>query len=336
MILNGKQIASATRGANRVVEGEDGFRFFRFSEDEERAYQGTSFEGKTASPAGVELVFHTDAAAVTLSVFVEKATTRGYFAFDVFSNGAYVGSLKNFEDGSLLCGYAGKPRPMGEFEQRFALGEGQKQVRVVLPWSVFVTVHRIELEDATAFEPVEAPAKKLLLYGDSITHGYDALHPSGSYAARLTRALGCEGFNKAIGGEMFRPALGEADSGVKADIVTVAYGTNDWNKLDADTFRANCRGFLSALCERQRDARIFVITPIWRSDEDEPPRPFGPFADVERIMREVCADLPVIVIRGYDFLPHDIATFGDTKLHPNLNGFDFYFHSLLSEIQKYI
>ena len=333
MKLNLQQITSITRGVMRVTEEKDGFHFFRFSDSEQCAYNGTKFETKTTSTAGVEMEFDTDATAIELKVNTTAATTRYYFACDVFVNDSYVGSVKNFDDGSLLCGYAGKSRPQGDFEGTLDLGEGTKRVRVVLPWSVVCVVREMTLVGATLLVPVKSD-KKVLLYGDSITHGYDALHPSGSYAARLTRALEAEGFNKAIGGDVFRPALGEADSGVVADIVTVAYGTNDWNTMDAGTFRANCEGFLRALCERQPQAKIFVITPTWRKDEAEPIRVFGPFADVERIMREICELLPVTVVRGYDLVPHDVDNFGDTKLHPNLRGFEFYFNNLLAEMKR--
>ena len=332
MRLDLQQITSVTRGAIKVTDESDGFHFFRFSESEQQVYRGTKFEGKTASTAGVTMEFDTDGESLMLAVTVAPSTTRYYFACDVFVNDHYIGSVKNFADGSLLCGYAGKPHPQGNFDGTFSLGKGSKRVRIVFPWSVVCVLREMTLTGATFAEPVHA-SRRMLLYGDSITHGYDALHPSGSYAARLARALGCEGFNKAIGGEMFRPALAEADSGVDAEIVTVAYGSNDWNSLDADTFRANCEGFLSALCRREKSAKIFVITPIWRRDEDEPPRTFGGFSDVERLLCEICANLPVTVIRGYDLVPHDTDNFGDTKLHPNLRGFEHYFNNLLPKIQ---
>ncbi len=336
MKLNLEQIRAITNGVCRVEELADGFHFYRFSESELAMYDIVEkFKVRPLCTAGVEMEFETDGTELYLAVHTEEGSSRHYFAFEVFVNDEPRGSIKNFEDSTLLRGYAGKARQQGDFEGRFDLGKGMKRVRVTFPWAVIGHVRSMELVGATSLKPIKYE-KKLLLYGDSITHGYDALLPSGTYGARVAHALGCEGFNKGIGGEVFRPALGEADSGVKADIVTVAYGTNDWNSQDQDTFRANCRGFLEAVCERQKDAKIFVITPIWRSDEAEPERKFGPFSGVEPIMREVCADLPVTVIRGYDFLPHDTDTFGDNKLHPNLYGFDFYVKSLLGEMRKYL
>ena len=336
MKLNCEQITSAVWGAIDVNEEADGFHFFRFSHAEQEAYRETKFENKMQGSAGVEMVFDTDATAVRLTGYTVSSCSRQYYAFDVFANDCYMGSVKNFEDSNAQNGYSGGKYPLGEFDGRVSLGAGNKRVRVVFPWSTETVLREIEAENATVLSPVEAPSKKLVLYGDSITHGFDALHPSGSYAARLTRALGCEGFNKAIGGACWHPPLGEADCGVEADIVTVAYGTNDWNSLKREDFYINCKGFMEGLCLRMSGAKIFVITPIWRKDWDEPKRAFGDFYDVEPLMREICADLPVTVISGDALFPHDTDYFGDRKLHPNLRGFEIYFENLLKQMQKFL
>ena len=334
MKLDLQQITSITRGAMRVAEEADGFHFFRFTESEQEIYVGTKFESRSFTPAGVEMIFDTDATALGIGLSVSEGSSRDYFACDVCAGGEYLGSVKNYEDSSLLCGYAGKKgRQYGDFEGAFELGQGTKRVRVVLPWSAICVVRWLTLDGATTLVPVKSE-RKILFYGDSITHGYDALLPSRSYTSRLAESLGCEGFNKGIGGERFHPALSEVDCGVEADIVVIAYGTNDWNGADADTFRANCEGFLRNVCARQKRAKIFVITPIWRRDEFEPVRQFGPFSSVEPMMRDVCADLPVTVIRGYDLVPHETENFGDTKLHPNHRGFCHYHDNLLAEIKK--
>ena len=333
MKLTLQEIKSVARGVVNVTEEADGFHFFRFSESEREMYSKTKFASRTDATAGVSLEFDTDATGLFLAITESSASSRKYFAVDIFVDGGYVGCLRNYEDGNKISGYAGRDYPEGDFEGDFDLGSGRKRVRVLLPWSAKCVIRRLELAGATFITPTP-DRPKLLIYGDSITHGYDALHPSGTYTDRLAQALGYEGVNKGIGGEIFRPELAALDSGVSAEMITVAYGSNDWNSLDADTLRANCRGFFETLCKRQKNARIFAITPIWRRDEDDPPRVCGPFSVAESIIREVCADLPVTVIRGYDLLPREIEVFGDTKLHPNHYGFDFYFKNVLAAIQN--
>ena len=67
----------------------------------------------------------------------------------------------------------------------------------------------------------------MLVYGDSITHGYDALAPSKAYSVSVPFTLSANAINKAIGGEIFFPTLARIKSNINPDYITVAYGTND-------------------------------------------------------------------------------------------------------------
>ena len=170
MQLNLQQITAATRGAVCVEQQTDGFHFSRFTKSEQDMYNQTKFADKHPSTAGISLEFDTDATALSLAITEQPASSRKYFAMDVFANGEYVGSIRNFEDGNKACGYAGREYTVGDFEGTFSLGQGSKRVRVLFPWSAKCVLRRAELTDATFFAP--APARpKMLLYGDSITHG---------------------------------------------------------------------------------------------------------------------------------------------------------------------
>ena len=70
--------------------------------------------------------------------------------------------------------------------------------------------------------------KRILCFGDSISQGYDALYPSNQYTPQLAKLLDAEEYNKAIGGEIFRPELALARDDFEPEYITVAYGTNDW------------------------------------------------------------------------------------------------------------
>ncbi len=59
---------------------------------------------------------------------------------------------------------------------------------VHLPWSVKTWIEEISLDDGAFVEAVR-PKKKLMAFGDSITQGFDALHPAKRYVATL-----CESF----------------------------------------------------------------------------------------------------------------------------------------------
>ena len=81
----------------------------------------------------------------------------------------------------------------------------------------------------------------MIMFGDSITHGYDALNPSFSYANRLADLLNADFVNKGIGGERFFPTLAQLKDDIEPDYITVAYGTNDWAHSPKEVFDKNSK-----------------------------------------------------------------------------------------------
>jgi len=333
MKLSYEQIRAMTWGAVRVAEEDGGVAFHRFTEEEERLYAAMKPEHseKALASSGIRLVFRTDSPTLKLAAEFLTGTSRVYYSLDVAVNGAVVGSLDNYSPMELIPNYTTVQLPLGEAEAVFDLGEGEKTVTVYLPWSVRTVLRELSVADGCFAEPVR-PAKTLLVYGDSITQGYDAERPSCCYAALLANHLQAEEVNKAIGGEVFFPELARCDTGCSPDYVSVAYGTNDWGKVTEQEFEENCAAFYRILSEKYPAATIFAITPIWRKDIPDFPerRSFHLVADY---IRRVTADLPnVRLIDGWDFVPKDESYFADLRLHPNDKGFAEYAKHLCEAI----
>ena len=333
-----RKIALGCAGVNE----EDGkIRFHRFTENEEKFYErrdainGTALRSRCSAPAGVKLSFATDSKNLKISVSVNAATSRSYFSFDVFENGNLLGYLANFEESELLENYTEQNFPLGKLEKSFLLSGGKSEITIYFPWSVFVDDFGIELDDGASLEAVR-PSKKLLVYGDSITQGYDALRPCNRYAAKIAEFLGAEEINKAIGGEIFVPGLAEGKLDFEPDYISVAYGTNDWSTTDGESFRENVKSFFGFLSKNYPDSKIFAISPIWRLNfEDE--KPFGDFFSVEKIIKEVVAELEnVELIQGFDLVSHDKKLFADLRLHPRDSGFFEYFENLSRKIGELV
>ena len=251
----------------------------------------------------------------------------------MFVNGKAVGYLDNFSDVQLPVDYTGVQLPLGHAEKEFILGEGDKEVCVYLPWSVCPLLEELSLEDGAYVIPVK-PGKKLLAFGDSITQGYDALRPSASYISRLADKLQAELLNKAIGGEVFFPALAETKEDFAPDYITVAYGTNDWGTCEESVFQENCKAFFAKLAANYPDAKIFAVTPIWRLGCDVE-RKCGSFESITATIREVTAAYKnITVISGFDFVPKSQDYFADLRLHPNDKGFACYSDNLYNELCK--
>lgn len=325
MILTFDQIREITHGAARVEQQNGAVRFFRFTEAQQEAYLQASpndFYKKTFATAGVRLCFTTDSAFVRLRYRMTKASSRCFGWFDVYEKGVLVAHFGG-DTSQVLEGCAEVP-----------LCHGEKKVEIYFPWSAAGEILSLELEDGAAVCPVK---KKLsmLAFGDSITQGYDAVYPSRSYQNRISDLLDASCINKGIGGERFFPELLGISENVKPDLITVAYGTNDWSKRDPVTYEENCRGFFSALTSRYPDAKIIVITPIWRADNTKQ-TPFGaPLWEAVRLIKAVCAEFPgICVIHAGSFTPRLAEFYSDGYLHPNDFGFAFYAENLYPAIVK--
>ena len=337
MKLTLENIKKIANGAVRVESDDVGIRLYRFTEEQEELYRisNDDFYMKNFSTSGIKLWFKTNSRELYLKIFTTPASSRRYFSVDVFSNDKLVGCLDNFSEKDLPENYVQGEYPLGSFSKSFSLGDGEKEVCIYLPWSVGVAIEEMSLDDGATIKPIKM-SKKILAFGDSITHGYDAIRPSNRYMAKLSKKLEAEEFNKAIGGEVFFPELAKLRDDFTPDYITVAYGTNDWNRLDEETFKANCRAFFENLLKNYPNSKVFAITPIWRKDMNEE-REFGDFKRVEEDIKSIAEAIGnIIVISGFGFVPEDEKFFADQRLHPNDKGFEHYEKHLYEAVLPYL
>lgn len=335
-----EQITAAAQGAVRIEGQEDGIHFFRFTQEQQNVYAGSAMYRKCLATAGVVLAFRTDSRRLTLSVSAAVATNRHAFAHDILKDGRLIGQLGNQDQVEMKKGSVeGEPvdRPgssLGEFTGTFDLGDGEKEIRIVFPWSVVSVLEDLELEDGASMVPAVRSGKKILFYGDSITQGYDAKYPSMHHTMRLAALLGAEGLSRAIGADRFCPKLAACRDAFEPEYILVAYGTNDWTHLGWEEFQRNCSEFYRLLAEGYPKARILALTPIWRKDH-EAEKEMGEFSRVGEWIEETTAQYSnITVIRGFDLVPHDSRYYSDGRLHPNDDGFREYYEGLEREFKK--
>lgn len=333
MNLTYSQIKACTSGAVRVAQEKDGIHFYRFTQEQEDLYKARKedFYNKTFYTSGIQLQFQTDSRSLFIKADLSYINSRSYFALEIFKDNKRIDTIQNFNEADGRKSYIGVRLSMGNYEKQVDLGDGTKEIRILFPWSGKTVLQALALEDGASFAPIKF-SKKLLCFGDSITQGYDALYPSNKYTTRLAEYLKAEEHNKAIGGEIFFPALASAKEDFTPDLITVAYGTNDWRCVTREQFRQNCEAFFSNLCQTYPNTKILVIAPIWRKDTDEE-TDFAAFTDVEIEIKQIVKAYPQItLVSGYDFVPKDPEYFADLRLHPNDRGFDFYFDNLIKAI----
>ncbi|MBQ3063870.1 MAG: SGNH/GDSL hydrolase family protein [Clostridia bacterium] len=322
MKLTTNDIRALAHGTVSVKETTDGYTMLcRFSDKQMDYYKRTNeeFYIKSFCTASARLEMTTDADAISFVYRAKKAASRRFFYFDLYVDGAmtaHVGEDAVDEKTDTVT---------------LPLPSGTHRVALYLPALFSCELKDVTLENATLATPVEK-ATKMLALGDSITHGYDAVYSSLSYVNIVADALDASVVNQAIGAEIFNPGLVDGDLGFTPDIVTVAYGTNDYFKCARDEFAENANEFYARLRKAFPTAKIYALLPIWRGDRDAVTR-VGTFEDAREIVRAAAeAQEGITVIDCYTFVPHLPEFFSDKFLHPNDIGFSCYATGLLKAL----
>ena len=315
-----EQLRPLTRGAVRITEEDGYFRFYRFSEAQQAVYN-ENVRGVAAS--AIRLEFETDAASFVLSGSIRSGSSREFYYFDIFVNGVF-------------CRHEGSEsyQEHPDFSFEVPLTEGKiSRVAVYFPCLSAVLISSLEFHGGKILLPVWKK-RRMTCFGDSITQGYDARYPSLAYPNQLADAWSAEIFNKAIGGDIFRPALAAAEDPVKPDLITVAYGTNDWSHCSREEFQHNGTEFFRILTEKHPGVPVYVLLPIWRVNCETRQTAVGSFMEMHDAIREFCEPYPQItVVNGWPLVPHLEACYSPDGVHPNDFGFQFMARNLLRAIK---
>ena len=315
MVLTVDQIRAATRGAT-VTEEDGAFAFHRFAPAQELHFDEHD-RLRAKSTAGVRLEFLTDSETVGFS-FTDAwlSCNRGFFYADLLIDGnllAHAGTdLGHLQEGCPNV------RRLPDILHEEKLFPGRKRVTLYLPAVACARLRKLELSDGASFEPVR-PARRIVSFGDSITEGMDACFPSFHYINRTAGAFDAEVFNFAIAGGGFDPGIltGEMPA---ADLVTVAYGTNDYRHASPDDFSFRLSEFFRRIARFYPETPVFVMVPFYRIPMDETGKAFqiGTLDEVrEAIRREASRYGNVTVLPSKFYVPPIPAFFGDGRLHPN-------------------
>ncbi len=325
MKLTFEQIKAVTKGAARITEEANGVHFYRFTEYQDRYYSTQSdFYYKTFGTAGIVLEFVTDSSNVTIETENTLAASRKFVFYDIYANGTLVAHMGS------------RDTAVGIFGGKYKLPDGTKTLQIYFPWGSAGVLRYLELDDGSSVIPTTRP-NRMLMFGDSITQGYDSLYPSHSYATVLADHLNADARNKGVGGDCFCPGLIDEEETTNPDYITVAYGTNDWYSKTPDEIENNAREFYGKLSKLYPNAKIFAITPIWRIGCETTARPGGIFTEIASLIRRVTEELAnVTVIDGFNLVPHDPKLFLDGGLHPAESGFAYYAERLFAKIKEHI
>ena len=322
MNLTYEQIKSVTVGALFCEEQEDGIHFYKCTQKQTDAWAAISphLKERAIATTGIRLDFYTNSKELRFSCGNEgkyelHINNLLRQQFKVGSEETPLGS----EIISPLCDPFGNPLD-------------EARVTLYLPSHHAGTIKSIALDDG-AYIKIPDYDCKLLMIGDSITQGWDSEFDSFSYAYMLSRTLNANSIIQGIGGAMYHETTLDQIP-FDPDIVTVAYGTNDYHNYDTyERLRWHVSKYLDGIKEMYGDKKIFVISPIWRGKVGWP---MGSFEGCrETIIKEI-EKRGMIHIDGLNLVPPIPSLFADAWLHPNALGFAFYGENVTREVLKHL
>lgn len=330
MQVNTELLKKLLKGAVSVQNEDEWLCLYRFTEKQSNYYFEKTPDTlylKTRTSAGVKLDFVTDADKISFDFRVRTTCGRTFYSFDLYVDGVFCDELYVM---NLISKSSGTVS--------FSLPEGAHRITIYFPNLMRTDVKNVILDGESFAEPV--PSKmKILCLGDSITQGYDAYHSSLSYVNRISEALDAEILNQAIGAEVFDEKILDEELPFDPDLITIAYGTNDWAVLESkEQFLTGAENFFKKIKNIYPDKKIVYISPIWRGDYQ---RPFGTqdtavggFEESVKALQMLAKENGLFVVDGIPLTPHHSDFFADQFLHPNDLGFGFYAENLLRELKK--
>ena len=264
----------ALRGAVEVERTARGLRPYRLPAWARAQVPDAFMRQTSAESAGVRLAFRTAATTLELEVSArrmapDEASELPASRYELTSDGVVVAEadavagsryLFSFEDprGIVVDGapsvvrFAGLPSVESEYE-------------LWLPFTDAVEVLALRA-DAPVRPPAAGNVVRWLHHGSSISHGYRADAPTGTWPAVAARAAGVDLTNLAFSGSaMLDPFTARTMRDRPADLISLKVGINlvNGDVMRMRAFRPAVDGFLDTLREGHPTAPIVVISPIW-------------------------------------------------------------------------
>ena len=320
MKLTFEQIKSVTFGAVRIEQQEDGIHFYKCTEKQLAGWYSLdkSLGDRALTTTGIRLDFHTDAKEVSFTVDAMGPGTGA--KFEILLN-----------DVPELCAYLPKDDEPHTFTM--VLPERENRVTFILPsHNVPGILKAVELKEAAVFR-AHAFDTKIIFLGDSITQGWNAKHDSMSYAYLVARFFNADCIIHGVGGGRFDKVTFEKVENFDPEIVTMAFGTNDFGFYQTlEELEQKADEHLAAVAQAYPDKIRICMTPLRRIDE-ETPKAMGTNRQLRQVIERTAKKYGFHVIDGYNILPYSEDFFAD-GVHPNALGFSVVADRMIAAILK--
>lgn len=321
-LLERDDLAELLTGCIRTEKTDTGLRFHRLTERQVDHFEETNeaWGLRANCTAGVQLNLVTNSRTLELTGRILPGA-RQYAGLDVEVDGRVIGAHR------LDVSDKTRTIQLAEFAMRH-----RREITVTFPQSAILDLDAITVEADSEVESVKRNGPQYLAIGDSITQGMDAQGPASAYPVQLARMLNAELLNLGVGGHIFDVDALDSELPFSPDIVTVAYGTNDWSReITREEISETVKDYLERLTPMVPDADIYVLTPIWRENGNEV-RKGGTLVEFSAAIARVAGSFGnVTVIDGTTLVPNRSDLLPDGT-HPNDEGFLHYAINLRREI----
>ena len=319
MKLTTNEIKAITLGALRVYE-ENGYTAFRrFTPYQDEVLNARNFTPRQFATAGMKLEFISKKGEVHFEYLAQPGAGAVCHGISALCDGVEVFNYYNTtnqEAGRVF----------------FTVPNDGCRVTVYLANTAAIKIKNFDVPEG--YEPVRRE-RKILMLGDSITHGFNALRQYLTYANVLSDRLNAEVLNQGIGGDKFHAPNIDPELPFTPDIITVAYGTNDW-AAGVPELAEKIDEYFKKLRSVYPDIPVFAIPPIWRGNVDGVVKNGLSLDDVRALVKEKAEKYGCYAVDSLALVPPAEAFFMDRFLHPNDMGFILYGVNLADMILKKI
>lgn len=140
-----------------------------------------------------------------------------------------------------------------------------RTIEVVLPYCASVDLTGVDIESTATISPAASrPSTRLLLMGDSITHGFTTMDESVSWPYLLGVAKDWEIVNVGYGSRRCYPSDATNMAGINPDVASYLIGYNDFGgQVALATFKSDYISFVNNFRALYPTIKLYCITPLW-------------------------------------------------------------------------
>ncbi len=303
-------------------------RFRRFTASQMQVYaeQSQGWVVRANASASVTFDFISDTDYIVFRVDLREGSSREFGDFDLYVDGIFREHKRIEESANTLMG--------------FDLPKGEHRITIYFPWTKETAIDEVHITDGAYVKAVEKKGK-WLAFGDSITQGYDARLTSLTYINQVAQVLDLEVVNQGIGGYVFDEAtLDPSLISYQPDLITVAYGTNDYSKYERkEDYRKAATAYIEKLTCMFPKAVILGIIPFYRGDARTVMRANYreyTLCDARDLLKEIYEKYANTRVVEETRIPRIPEAYVADFLHPNELGFTFIANALKEQMEKYI